>query len=463
MTDNFGFISDTSAPSKDFGFIPYQKVQERAKGIGETSRTAEEENRSQKALEQLFKGIPVGSYKTLRALSGSRRLGDPEKLQHFIETREVAPSSEERLESLLGLEEPTYPEQKIVRRIGETAGSLPFLGVSPRAAVPLLTGSAAGGAAEVATGSPLAGDITELVTGLGGGALKGGAKFSPSFESLASRARRLGFSDKELSALSHSAGKTKFFAKKASKGSRAASLQDSITQAFDTAYNTLSQEASGLPPLNKASEGRLLSEVNNVLSDLKKTVKASPDKESAIKYLEESLDNIFENGATPEELLNWYQDVNSVINWKAVKGGKKQLAAIKKPIQEALESSSPDLAQDFRVINDLYSKNAQLYQSLKPNQIEIFLNKLQLPAAAIGILSGHPSVLYEVFGRAAAKRLSFEILSNPRLQGTQRKLFQSIKDGRFQQARKLADRIYSMYEKNGSTSNESREEELPLV
>lgn len=450
MSQDLGFIAfeGNSEPASDFGFIegPVSSPVRRAKGIGEEKRSEAEVRRSQQAVEQLYKGLGLGALKTLAATSGADFQRRPQLHSAF--------------EELLGIEEPATPEQKITRRVAETAGGLPFLGIlGAEGAIPLLGGSLAGGATEEITGSPLAGDITDLVVSLGAGTLPGGARFSKGFEKTAERARRLGFTDKELAALSHGKRKQTFLARHASKGSKAEKLSQKINNAFDTAYDQLGSEAASLGPLTSSQEDSLAKSVGSVLDDLKKTVKPSVDKEAAIKYIDESLTELFQKGATPEELINWYQDVNSTINWKAIRGGKKKLASIKEPILDALQSSSPELANDFRAINELYGRSQNLYRTLKPTSIEGFLNEIQLPAAAFGILTGHPGVLYETFGRIGAKRISHEFLTNPNLQGLQRKLISAIRNGRLQQARKLSERIQTILDKTG-VSPESQEEEI---
>jgi hypothetical protein len=135
---------------------------------------------------------------------------------------------------------------------------------------------------------------------------------------------------------------------------------------------------------------------------------------------------------TPEHLINFWQDVNQSVDWRKVGGGKKALSELKQPILDTLKKTSPGLAEDFQITNELYSKYANISKKLKPDVIDSFVNKAEvmgLAPAAVAFATGNPLPLKAVGSEIAVRYLTREMLVNPYFQTIAGKLVNNFNAG----------------------------------
>lgn len=74
---------------------------------------------------------------------------------------------------------------------------------------------------------------------------------------------------------------------------------------------------------------------------------------------------LMNRGTNPNEIIEFWQNINEAVNWKSTKCGKKSLAALKKPLAEALQDISPNLYKQFEDTNKLYSRFKKVSKSLR--------------------------------------------------------------------------------------------------
>ena len=161
------------------------------------------------------------------------------------------------------------------------------------------------------------------------------------------------------------------------------------------------------------------------------------EKKEAIKFIDAALKKMRRKRTTPEELIGSWQDINQAVNWNAISGGKKKLAELKKPILAALKKSSPQIAEDFEITNNLYSKFKENFRKLRPDLLDHWLEKGKVGAAAVGIVTGNRSLLQKVGTAAGVSILSRELLINPRYQDLSRKILKGIQQGKVSQVNAL--------------------------
>lgn len=343
------------------------------------------------------------------------RLPSSEDVQEFIEKLEIDT-------------EPQTPAGRYAGRVGEALGGGLSLGAAPGALAALGGGALAGQAIEDITGSPTAGTIAELLTSIGPAALaKRIAPGSKRAMELVKAGRRMGLSEKELAPLIQKERKLAVLGKVARKGTKTQKLFSQIERKLGDSYETVKKAASGLPPLSLSQNEKLLKGFGKINKDLRTTLKAAPDKESAIKFVESAMENVRNKGAHPDELIAFWQDINQAVNWNAIKGGKKSLAALKKPISEVLKKTSPKLFEEFEQTNRLYSRFKKVSKALRPDMIDRWLNKGEMGMLAFGIATGNPWILKKIGGEAAARLLARELLINPRLQTISNKMLQAVR------------------------------------
>ena len=181
--------------------------------------------------------------------------------------------------------------------------------------------------------------------------------------------------------------------------------------------------------LKNADQINLRKEFGDIRNELSKTLAPSPDREAALNFIEKSLETLRNTHVTPEYLVNFWQDINKTVKWNSIQGGKKALAQLKKPLMNALENTSPNLAKDFEMTNMLYSKYADISKKLKPNLVDAFVNKgeiLAAPAAALSLIYGNLLPLTGLASENALRILSREMLINPYFQNVGTKLVKNF-------------------------------------
>jgi len=344
------------------------------------------------------------------------------------------PSSKEVEEfaQILGVE--TSPETtpgKFSRRIGEAVGSGASLGAGGKALAALGAGAGIGEGVEQVTDSPTAGVIAEILATLGLGGL--GKKLAPASKKgkeLVQRGRQVGLTEKELTPLLQSEKKLATFSKLARKSEKTAESFKKINEKLGGAYDLVREEASQHGRLSASQNEKLLKDFGEINKKLRTTLKASPEKEGAIKFIEDSMETIRNRGATPEELIGFWGDINNAVNWNAVKGGKKSINALKTPIREILRDTDPQLAKDFELTNELYTRYKKAAKALKPDMIDKWLNKGEGAAIVSSIATANPILLKGVASEMAIRLLSKELLTNPRLQNVSNKALQAIRSNK---------------------------------
>lgn len=324
--------------------------------------------------------------------------------------------------------EPQTTEGKYARRIGKAVGGGASFGASPSALGALGLGALAGEGVEQATDSPLLGAVAETATSLSPSAFsKRIAPFSKKGKSIVEAGRKANLTEKEIAPLIQGKTKLATFGKLARKGSKTQKTFAKIESKLGDAYSGIKEAASTLPNLTPSQSTKLLDGFGKVNKELRTTLKAAPEKQSAINFIQEAMENVRNQGASPEELIGFWQDINQAVNWNSIKGGKKSLAALKKPIAHALEEVSPDLYRHFEDTNKLYSKFKQVSKTLKPDIVDKWLNKGEAGALIFGLATANPWILKKVGGEAAVRTISRELLTNPRLQTLSNKMLQAVR------------------------------------
>ena len=237
--------------------------------------------------------------------------------------------------------------------------------------------------------------------------------------------RRIGLTEKQITPLIQSEKKAATLAKVARKSTKTKELFTSIKESLGDSYSTIKQSVSKMGRVSPQHEKNLIQKFTDIKTDLQRTLKPSPDKEAAINFISEAIEKIQKSGASPEEMINFWQDVNKSVNWNSIQGGKKSLARLKEPLLETLESVAPAAAKDFEITNKLYSKYAQISKKLKPDVVDAIVSKGELFAAlpsGYALSQGNPWPLISLGGEAAIRTLAEEMLTNPYFQNLAAKL-----------------------------------------
>lgn len=182
-------------------------------------------------------------------------------------------------------------------------------------------------------------------------------------------------------------------------------------------FNTTKQKASELLPYSPQQSESLAKDMEKISSSWKNTLKAAPDKETAIKFVDEGIDKLRSEGTNPEALVNFYQDINSAVNWRAIKGGKKQLSEVKNLILNHLNRSSPEMAKDFESANKLWSKLEDFRSKVGWGNLENYVKLGEYAPILYGIGTFDPMMIGKgglaLLSTEGARRIATELLTNP--------------------------------------------------
>jgi hypothetical protein len=256
--------------------------------------------------------------------------------------------------------------------------------------------------------------------------------------------RSLGLSPKEMTILLHGDAKQNILGKLTRKTTGLKKALELTENKLGDVRSKLGEKASSLPQISEEISEKLTDQFAKIRTSLGKTVKGSPDKEAAAKFIEDSIERINNFGANPEELMNFYHDINAAVNWRAIKGGKKVLSTLKEPVLEALEKASPKIGKDFRKFNLLYSKMKDFEKAVGYPKIAEFINHGKaaefLTYAALGSLGG----IKMLAGTEAARQISTKLLTDPKWQNLHNKILNSIKNGSFNAMPKLVQILKNM-------------------
>jgi hypothetical protein len=433
--------TDSTAPSQSEDFKKYL-VPERTKKEGALRNVG----RTIKSVVSPIAGS-FGDIQDLLLSLTSKAYGvDPENVKKYLQglasddeqmaylsptTSEVKETIETAAPSL----KPETPGEKTYEETLELASTLanPVFGKVGlgRAALGTAAGMAAKKGAELIgtgeTGQELAKNISSIIPLVVSGKLR---PTSSESKKLYEAGKRVGLSDKELTPLLVSEKKLGTLGKFAKQSPKITERMQNVESTLGDFYKSIKSDARTYQPYTPKQTENLLSKMEDISHSWKQTLKAAPDKEAAIKYLDESIDNLKKSGASPESLINFYQDINAAVNWRSIKGGKKELSEVKNAVLNSLKESSPNLAKDFESANKMWSKLENFRSKVGWGNLENYISLGEFAPLLYGIASfdmpGLMKISAGIVGAKSARRIATELLTNPSWQSISRNSMKAV-------------------------------------
>lgn len=338
------------------------------------------------------------------------------------------------IENVTGVGEGKTPLGRIAGRGAEFAGEGVTTGGSTKALLSLGLSGTAGqtirendGPEWAASGTEIAGSVLpSLVSG----------KLNPTgkgAKDIVNAGRKVGLTESQITPLIQGETKAATLSKVARKGNKTKKLFGEIKEKLGDSYNSIKSRPDAKVKIPNSDQVALNKDFAQIRNNLSKTLAGSPDREAALSFIEKSMETLRNNSnITPEYLVNFWQDINKSVKWNSIAGGKKALTQLKKPVGDILEKVSPQLAQDFEMTNQLYSKYAQISKKLKPDFIDALVSKGELitaPAAGLALAQGNPWPLAALGAESATRILAREMLINPYFQNVSKKLVTQFNAG----------------------------------
>lgn len=293
----------------------------------------------------------------------------------------------------------------------------------------LLAGFAGEGIKE-AGGGPLAQTIGEVATL---GAPKLGKNILPtkSQKSIVDFARQHGLSEHEIAPLIQSPKKLSFFSKMAKKGGK---TEDALQKSLDARKRIYSQlEAS--PAAQSSISNQIASDFLSETGTLVQKLPANLRQKAFQDYMDLAK-KIKTGDAKVSDFMNLWGDLNYEISQ-----GSKGLGILKDPIEKVFKKASPGFSEDFELTRDLYKRFYPVAKKLKSSVSEELLDAGELGGLLYGVAKGKLGLLTEILGVESARRLSREMLINPRLQNLHLQMVNALNANKFSVAKEIADKM----------------------
>lgn len=241
--------------------------------------------------------------------------------------------------------------------------------------------------------------------------------------------KSMGLTAKQLAPLFQGEKKLSFLSKFAKQSPELKKTFQATENVLSDVYKGLTEKAAKLPRVSEKSLDNLIDKFTDIKSSLQKTIKASPEKQSAIHFIDEALEKLNNFGASPEELINFYHDINSSVNWNAIRGGKKVLANLKTPTMAALKEVDPKLAESFSNTNALWSKMKNIQKEIGIPKIQKYIELGKWAALMTSLAFGSPSSMASAGAALIFPKIATKLLTNPKWQSLHKKMLHSIKTG----------------------------------
>lgn len=337
------------------------------------------------------------------------------------------PTSEE-VGEFIGEGEPQTRSERYAKRSGRSVGGGAALGGGAKTLSSLATASSIGQTAKELGAPESIATTLELLSLFGPHALANRAYGPKKLKELITYARKQGLTEEEIAGIVKGERRTKALAKLAKKGGKTERLLASIEEKAGNSLQSVKEASKEIGPISGELSGELGDRFGEILTDLKQTIKPSSDKQLAINFIEEAIEELMNKGATPEKIINFWQDINSEVNWNAIRNGKKSLERLKEPIKDLLSRVNPSLANDFELGNTLYARSKLLSKALKPTTIDNILDKGPTGAAMLAVALGDLGIISKFIGADVARTIGREMIFNPRIQNISKKMLIAVKN-----------------------------------
>lgn len=368
------------------------------------------------------KSILKGTSEGLTRLGG---LMGPTQDIYGTPRSELQKKHTEQLEEILPGEE-GYVQKSIRKGLGEAPSALAFPGSNlatlPRA---IAAGFMGEGAKEL--GLPeWAQTAAELTAYIGPDVTKK-LLMSGKEKEIISAGRKFGLTDEQITPLLQSEFKQKWLSKLAPRRGGTERALKSTHSALSEGYSGVAKSEIAKKEITEAANGKLINSIYDKLSEMPREVqgKIKPD-----------LDDLLNNKITGRTLINFYKDIGHKTGESS-----KELSHIKGAVKEALNSIDPKLAEDFGLINDLYSKYYNISSKLKPNMTSDIIRAGEAITAISAVPAaffGHYGPLVGIVGEQAARKVSQKLLLNPHYQQLGKKMANALNENKFEVALKLS-------------------------
>lgn len=343
---------------------------------------------------------------------------------------------ERGLESLGIDPQPQGAPGRYAQRTGRGAGRLlqVLLGGGPSVfakALPVGLGAAAvGQSVQEATGSELAGDITEIASGIGAGALRKGVVPRKGQERIVQTAKTYKIPDEQVAALVKDPKTFRRWGKIASKGESGERFVKDLQKSMGSALDEVKDFAKNVGRIPKASQSKLAKSVRALNKELGGDNKTLTKMSSSLQG----------GHTTAEELVDMYRKVG-----REGGGARKQTWRVKEAIVNAMTETNAELGAEFTDLNKMYGRYIDINSKLQPGKFEDVYTLGKAAGLADGVLSGDLNKLMKygkkAIGIEVGRKAVLKYLTSSRTQGNAQKLVEALNNNKMKAAQQILSRM----------------------
>lgn len=221
--------------------------------------------------------------------------------------------------------------------------------------------------------------------------------------------RKKGLSEKEITPLIQGERRLRTLGKLASKGEKITNRLKGAHEKIGKGYAELKERGENIP-LSK-------SELSNFEDAIQKQFKKlSPNQQ---KIIDSDLENLLSKPITVRSMIDFAQDVfakGSKAGKEGLSGYRDAIKTMKGPIREYIQKASLEAAEEYKLLDEMYSKKQQALKILKPDQVDRIIGTGEAALLIKGVASGDLGLLSKVLGLTAARGIIREMLISPSLQ-----------------------------------------------
>ncbi|CAB4121573.1 hypothetical protein UFOVP1357_52 [uncultured Caudovirales phage] len=415
----------------DFADVPdgkegFLELAKRSPEMKEESFFSDIANYGKSALKGVTEGLGrlgrlMGPLKEFPEISPEGEIIAPRSTQQQLEEQTQG------LEDLIPQEEESFGQKALRRGLREAPTALALPGATAESGGRALAAGLFGQGAEEMGAPEWVQTAAELTAYLGPDITKK-LLSKGSKKEIVDAGRKLGLTEEEITPLLQSDLKQKWLTKLTPKRGATEKALSKTKTALGEAYGNLASHPESGLEISEKINGKLINSLKEKLALMPRKVQGK---------IGNDLNDLLNNPVTGKSLMNFYADVNHHL------GGKtKHLSLLKGPIKNAIQSVSPDLAKDFDLVNDLYSKYAKISGKLKPTLTSDLISGVETLAGmgALGALvMGNPFFIKTIALEQAGKKIAQQMLFNPRLQQITTKTVEALNQNKWSTVKKLMD------------------------
>lgn len=241
---------------------------------------------------------------------------------------------------------------------------------------------------------------------------------------LIKQAKKLGLTDEQITPLLNAGNKRKWLKKIAPKRGKTQEALRNTYEALGEAYEGIRKSPEALKPASRES-------AREVITDLGKILMQDLDTTQRNKIMEDFM-ILMNQEPTVDSIIGFYQKINSTFG-----RGNKKIQLLKDPIKKFIARTDKNLAKDFDLINDLFSRYYNVSSSLSPTLTSDIIGASENVALLGSMVTGYYPGILGILKEKGARKIAQQLLINPRFQQLSQKLGNAILENKFIATKKL--------------------------